>query len=399
MAVWEVELDGQLWEIEGPEDRPPDEGEARQAVSSMMRKPTPPFRLVDMAAQFTTPPFLQAAQGATAFMPEGALEPALGVAGGAVGQASRVPFGATMGAGAGAAFGKTLALQRQAQRTGGYSKDAESQVAGSGLAGAGSVLGPAALFRTGSTLFRGGARVLSNKAGSSFGRLLRNKAYERYRKAGEMFGQQIDELERTNPGKVVDVTQELDDFKTVFDTSPGLKAAVETGQRKAGSTLITDILKNGRRELTMKEAQQLKRIISQVPEVSSRLNKGRGAAQYSDTGVELLGLKEGIRTKQLSTFGDEAKSAFKSYRDAAEDFRMVQPKLRKGTLQRGGVPKLGEDPDVGGAFQRSITPGFRRQVREVNVFKGGSKLAGIGTAAAIAKRLFVDPITNVLQSK
>jgi len=191
----------------------------------------------------------------------------------------------------------------------------------------------------------GGANNIKNLINPiAFAGKVRQSMFAVRAKLGQELDQSITKLSEANPDKKIDLSEHFQRMKDSFDLkdtegnvlNPGLKGEVNRIINQVKNPEDAKFLKkliNQPEEagnLTLKESENLKRMISQSPVVKRVLSQGR-FANVSNGEREVLDLLDNVKASQAEQF-DELSTIRQPYAKYMSAYNKIKNSFKEGTL-------------------------------------------------------------------
>lgn len=201
-----------------------------------------------------------------------------------------------------------------------------------------------------------GRLIKNSTQGLAFQRAFQKMVFKAKKVAGDAFDEDIAKVSGSpeNVGKTID----LYEAATQAKTSPALQVAAGGKRRPLLNIVIQD--PELARNLTLEDAQALKKEINQIPGIQSKLRQGQ-RADWTPDDIQVLDFVDDIRAGQIDTF-EGLSPVFTKYRDSIRQYNLLKGATREGGFKRGGRPALKESPDIQAAYEAIVPKEVRQQI-------------------------------------
>lgn len=230
----------------------------------------------------------------------------------------------------------------------------------------------------------------------AFSQRVRQELFKAKGDVGKAVERGISKAAENNPGQRIDLSDSFQNISEAMKDSsnnPGLSSAIKgivrkiknPEQSKLLQSLIDDPVKA--KELTLKQAQDIKVAVRNSPVISSKLKQGK-FANWTTGDLELLDLLDNIRVQQIEAFPSLSK-VFKPYAEYMGNYNQVKGMFKPSQLLDKLRKGFGNEEIE--SMIKAVLPnetyssiqGFRNTGRAVKV---GAGLAGIATAEELIRR-------------
>jgi len=249
-----------------------------------------------------------------------------------------------------------------------------------------------------------GTKTLKNiTKPTDFFRRVRGDLFKAKADAGKQFGNRLETLSNRNPEMRIDVSETINNVRPQLDPknelyNPRLRQQINSAAKKQGNTILTDMLDEKRTtEITLREAQAIKKTIDRTPSLATKLKKGK-FADYDETDIDLIEIKSDIDQAALELF-PEFKDVKAEYGEVANKFKLVKSMFTKKSLESNIKKRFGSGEvweDVSVLLPESTIKEIGGFSKATNILKAVGAVAGTGIAFSLAHQLITKPITKAL---
>lgn len=206
--------------------------------------------------------------------------------------------------------------------------------------------------------------------------------------AGEEFEGRLNELEQVSPDQGVNLSEPIQVLKNAMARNPSFQSLWNRAVKNSKvSAQVQQLVESPELaiKLTMKQAQSVKRVLSQV--LKSKFQQV--SPELFDAHLDAMDAWHGIRKAQVEAF-PEFDDIAQGYHKVLSNFRSVKGKLKEGQLEPSILTNFGNNTEILDALRQIITPdtvkmieGLRQATRLRTGVGRALKLGGAATVASM----------------
>lgn len=246
--------------------------------------------------------------------------------------------------------------------------------------------------------FSGISKNIKNVAKpASFAKEVRQSVFDKKQALGKALDKDITILSESNPTELIDLRDPMYQLKASMidvENNPGLALEVNQTLRKIKDPKLASRMKTlidnpeTAASLSLREAEDIKRAISQSPTLSKKSSQGK-FANWTSGDIEMLDLVDEIKAAQAEKF-PQLSELRTPYAEFMNDYRLIKNQLRPGRLIDKLKGKFG-DEEIEQAAKRAIPKKTYKDIKSFRrtrkAIKWGAGIATIGGGGAIGGAL------------
>lgn len=236
----------------------------------------------------------------------------------------------------------------------------------------------------GNNLVGTGVRLGGRKGQVKLANSIRQTFFGSKRAAGEAFEEGLDAISLKNPARRGNAEFAMSEFIKDLEANPAAKAMANSVKKK--SKVLNRLLDNPEmaQDLTIKEMQDLKSDIRNVPALRGKIGRGK-FGNYTENDIPFIDLLDDVKKAQLDAFPEMA-DINKAYGEVLNRYKRVKHRFKEDHLISNIKKNFGGDPETLDAVERMLNPKVMQRIGGFRVIETLLKAAGIiGTGEVIRR--------------